>query len=91
MAAISRTTTTSAPRTFSGARSDYTRGGDISLHKDTRLHERLVLQFRTEAFNISNRPVFGPPNASFGSPAFGVVSAQANQPRILQFALKLIY
>src|SRR5262249_30304682 len=80
-----------APRPFSGVRSDYTRGADVSLHKDPQLHERLVLQFRAEAFNISNTPVFAPPNVSFGSPAFGVVSAQADLPRILQFALKLIY
>jgi hypothetical protein len=79
-----------APRTFSGARSDYTRGADVSVHKDTRMHDRLVLQFRAEAFNVSNTPVFAPPNVSYGSPAFGVVSAQASQPRILQFALKLI-
>ena len=55
------------------------------------LRERITLQFRAEAFNVSNTPVFGPPNVSFGSPNFGVVSNQANQPRILQFALKLIY
>jgi len=79
------------PRTFSGARSDYTRGTDLSLHKNTTLKERLSLQFRAEAFNLSNTPVFGPPNTSFGSPAFGAVSAQANQPRILQLALKLSY
>jgi outer membrane receptor protein involved in Fe transport len=79
------------PRTFSGTRADYTRGADISLHKNTRLREHITLQFRAEAFNVSNTPVFGPPNVSFGSPTFGVVSNQSNQPRILQFALKLIY
>jgi len=79
------------PRTFSAARSDYTRGADVALHKNTKLKERLSLQFRAEAFNLSNTPVFGPPNTSFGSPAFGAVSAQANQPRILQLALKLSY
>jgi hypothetical protein len=53
--------------------------------------EKLVLQFRAEAFNVGNTPVFAPPNTSFGSQAFGTVSAQADQPRILQFAMKLMF
>lgn len=80
-----------APRTFAGARSDWTRGIDLSLHKNTHVTEKLVLQIRAEAFNLTNTPVFSPPNISFGSPAFGTVSSMANQPRIIQLALKLIY
>ncbi len=80
-----------APRTFSGARSDTTHNYDISLHKNTNLTERLTLQFRAEAFNLTNTPVFAPPNTTYGSPQFGTVASQANQPRILQFALKLIF
>ena len=80
-----------APRTFSGSRSDYTRAVDLSLHKNTRLTEKLSLQIRAEAFNLSNTPIFSPPNTTFGSPAFGTVSSMANQARILQLALKLIY
>jgi hypothetical protein len=80
-----------APRTFSGLRDDGTREMDLSLMKNTTLKERLHLQFRAEAFNLTNTPRFAPPNQSFGSPAFGVISSQSNQPRVLQFALKLIY
>jgi hypothetical protein len=80
-----------APRTFSGARSGYTRNVDLSLHKNTHMSEKLVLQFRAEAFNLANTPIFSPPNTSFGSPAFGTVSSQANQPRIIQLALKLLF
>ncbi|MBS1855699.1 MAG: TonB-dependent receptor [Acidobacteria bacterium] len=79
------------PRTFNGARSDVTHNFDLSLIKDTRLVEKLTLQFRAEAFNLTNTPIFAPPNTTFGSPAFGVVSSQANQPRVLQFALKLLF
>jgi hypothetical protein len=64
---------------------------DLSLHKNTHITERLMLQFRVDAFNLSNTVVFAPPNTSFGSNGFGAVSAQANQPRVLQFALKLIF
>jgi hypothetical protein len=80
-----------APRTFNGVRSDRTNNVDLSLHKNTHITERLQLQFRAESFNLTNTPVFAPPNTTFGSPAFGTVSSQANQPRVLQLALKLLY
>lgn len=80
-----------APRTFSGLRDDGTREIDLSLMKNTTIHEKLHLQFRAESFNFTNTPRFAPPNQSFGSPAFGVISSQSNQPRVIQFALKLIY
>jgi hypothetical protein len=80
-----------AARTYSGLRDDGTKQIDMSLMKNTRLHERLQLQFRAEAFNLSNTPRFAPPGQSFGAPGFGVVSSQSNQPRVLQFALKLMY
>lgn len=79
------------PRTFNSVRSDKTRNIDLSLQKNTRLTERLGLEFRAEAFNLTNTPVFAPPNTSFGSPLFGVVSSQANQPRVVQLALKLLF
>jgi hypothetical protein len=78
-------------RTLSGLRDAGTRQLDFSLHKNTNLTEKLRLQFRTEVFNITNTPQFAPPNAVFGNAQFGVVSAQSNLPRIVQFALKLIY
>ena len=80
-----------APRTFDGARSDKTHNVDLSLIKDTNLTERLRLQFRAEAFNLTNTPVFAPPDTTYGSPTFGVVSSQANQPRVVQLALKLLF
>jgi hypothetical protein len=78
-----------APRTFNSVRSDATRNIDLSLQKMTNITERLALEFRAESFNLTNTPVFAPPNTSSGSPTFGVVSSQANQPRVVQLALKL--
>ena len=40
---------------------------DMSLFKDTRITERVNLQFRAEFFNIFNHPNFGEPNASLFS------------------------
>jgi hypothetical protein len=52
------------------------------------------VQFRAEAFNLSNTPNFyignGSSGASFGNPAFGGVSQTDPNytPREVQFALK---
>ena len=79
------------PRTFNGCRSDGTAQIDMTLTKNTKIAERLNLQFRTEVFNISNSPRFSTPNASFGNAQFGSINAQSNLPRIIQFGLKLIF
>jgi len=63
---------------------------NFSLVKNTAVAERLNLQFRTEFFNLLNRTNFNLPDNFVGSPTFGqVVSAQ--DPRRIQFALKLLF
>ena len=64
---------------------------DFALFKNTSLSERFKLQFRAEFFNLTNRVQFGPPNESVGNALFGVVSSQANNPRLIQMALRLMY
>lgn len=80
-----------SPRTFNGLRTDITQQIDADFSKTTVLREKLRLQFRGEFFNLLNTPRFSPPNSSFGNPSFAVVSSQLNQPRIVQFGLKLLY
>lgn len=73
---------------------------DLALHKQFRLTERFRLQFRAESFNVLSRTnfslappgtVFGTwPATVFGTPSFGVISA-AEDPRVVQFALKLYF
>ncbi len=41
--------------------------------------------------NIFNRTTFCNPNTNFSSTAFGTVSTQCNQPRSVQFGLRLDY
>jgi hypothetical protein len=53
--------------------------------------ERFRVDFRAEAFNIFNRTVFGTPQTNLNNSAFGVISSQANQPRQMQFGLKLYW
>ena len=51
------------------------------------------LQFRLEAYNLTNTPTFGAPNAQYGSSSFGVITGYAGGrgPRELQVAVKFYY
>ena len=42
----------------------HTRRADLSIFKNFELPEKMTLQFRAEAYNISNTPNFGSPNAA---------------------------
>ncbi len=65
---------------------------DFAVFKNTPLgHERVGLQFRTEFFNIFNRVQFNSPGRSLGTADFGVVGGQYNNPRLVQFALRLLF
>jgi hypothetical protein len=78
-------------RTLGGLRSDGLKELDFTLNKTFALYERMKLQFRAECFNLTNTPQFAPPATALGSANFGSVSAQNNQPRIVQLALKLLF
>ena len=66
---------------------------DLSIFKNTTFgpEERITLQFRTEFYNLLNRVQFDLPGTAFGNPQFGVITNQFNDPRLLQFALKLMF
>jgi hypothetical protein len=72
---------------------------DFSVIKDTKIGERLDVQFRAEMFNIFNRANFNPPLVNQvlfgqdGSPnsAAGALDSTSTTSRQVQFALKLIF
>ena len=64
---------------------------DFSIFKNTRLSERVNLQFRTEAFNMFNHPEFSSLSGAFGSANFSRVTSINSYPRQLQFGLKLLW
>jgi hypothetical protein len=75
---------------------------DFSALKDTRLTERLDLQFRAEFFNLLNRTNFNTPslisftpgaNAAAGvvSPTAGTITSTSTNSRQIQFGLKLLW
>ena len=47
---------------------------DFSVLKNTKLNERVTLQFRAEAFDLFNHPSFGQPGRIVGTPGFGRVT-----------------
>ncbi len=75
---------------------------DMSLFKNTnlkRISERLVAQFRVEAFNVFNRSNFAPPldhRSIFDAsgnlvPGAGLINSTATPSRQIQFGLKFIW
>ena len=63
---------------------------DTSLMRNFTLTETMRLQFRAESFNVANHPNFGIPVADLNSPNFGQILSAA-PPRLMQFALKLMF
>ncbi len=63
---------------------------DLMAGKTFALRERLALEFRAEAFNVTNTPPLGNPNGSFGTAAFGSITS-ALDPRVFEFVLKFVF
>ena len=61
---------------------------DASLDKSFTIGENTKIQFRAEAFNVTNHVNLIPPVFDINSPAFGQIT-EAQAPRIFQFAIKL--
>jgi hypothetical protein len=71
---------------------------DFSVIKHFVPREGMRIDFRTEFFNLFNHPQFGIPGqagnatgADFNSPTFAVINYTVNNPRLVQFALKLAF
>ena len=86
-----------APFTFGNSgrnslRADWFKNLDVSLFKDFPLGERRSLQFRAEAFNVTNTPTWGIPINDLNNHAqFGSILSTRSTERQLQLALKLYF
>jgi hypothetical protein len=63
---------------------------DVKLAKNFLFAEGKRIEFRAEAFNVSNTPHFGLPAASVNLATVGRITS-AGAPRQIQFGLKFIY
>jgi len=79
------------PRYFSNLRSPGLLNEDFSVGKDFFFgsKETPKLTFMANFFNAFNRVRFGLPNTTVESPSFGAIGSQLNDPREIQFALRL--
>jgi trimeric autotransporter adhesin len=64
---------------------------DLSLFKNIVIKETVKAQFRCEALNAMNTPLFYGPSVAFGSSTFGKITSQANFSRQLQMALRFSF
>jgi hypothetical protein len=75
---------------------------DFSVLKDSKLRERLNLQFRAEIFNLLNHTNFNTPNLIVFTPptttnpsglsgTAGAITSTSTSSRQVQFALKLLW
>jgi hypothetical protein len=83
-----------APLRFSALRTPTVPQMNLSIIKDTKvIGERARLQFRAEAFNFTNSPLFYAPTTDVNNrEIFGTARAAQQQfPRQVQVALKLLF
>ncbi|HUT57553.1 MAG TPA: hypothetical protein VNA25_06845, partial [Phycisphaerae bacterium] len=64
---------------------------DFSIFKEFNVTDRGRLQFRAEAFNLTNTPSFNPPATAINTASGGRVTSTLGAPRQLQFALKFTF
>jgi Carboxypeptidase regulatory-like domain len=70
-------------------RSDSKPQYDATLIRNFRIREGQRIQFKVSAFNLTNTPIFGPPNTTPSSALFGVVPVtQINLPRDVELGFR---
>jgi hypothetical protein len=72
-------------------RTDWARNLDFSVFRQFPIRESLRLEFRAEAFNLTNTPVFAAPASNISYSNFGQISSTINTGRQVQFALKVLF
>jgi len=83
-----------APRHFSNLRGEGIRNLDMSLSKEIKIREGMLVQVRAEVFNVANHQRFlfpglpGVAGLSWGNDSFGLVNSTAGNFRKMQFGAR---
>jgi hypothetical protein len=64
---------------------------DASIIRNFRLMETKILQFRLEAFNVFNNPIWAEPNTTLNNPLYGTINSTRKPMRELQISLKFMF
>jgi len=64
---------------------------DASVFKIVSLNHTFTMQFRVEMYNVLNYVQFGTPNTTYNGTTFGDITSQANIPRTIQLAARIIW
>jgi hypothetical protein len=63
----------------------------MSLRREFKVREGMTLRFQMDAINVFNWVCFSNPSTSITSSAFGKISGQSNQARVVQFNARLLF
>jgi hypothetical protein len=77
------------PQYIDSLRADGIRNWDLRVQRRFRIYERLNFTFALDLMNLTNHTQFAAPNIGVTASNFGTVTATANQPRIVQFNLRV--
>jgi hypothetical protein len=64
---------------------------DASIIRNFRINDSKTVQFRLEAFNAFNHPIWDDPNTSLTSPNYGTITNTRKPMRELQLGLKFVF
>ena len=77
-----------APRAMGNLRSPWQFSTNLSIGKQFRIREEMFAEFRIEAQNALNHPVFQAPNTQVDDSEFGKITGTSIGPRQVQLAIK---
>ena len=64
---------------------------DASIIRNFRMMRTKTLQFRLEAFNVLNKPIWNDPNTTLTSSLYGTINSTRKPMRELQIGLKFVF
>ena len=61
------------------------------MNKRIPVNERILVEWRSEFFNVLNIVNFANPGGSITAASYGLIRSTTGNPRVIQMALKLVF